>query len=75
MARNSIAKSRAALTQFKITRMLSVKNGNVDYDDPFYRVRPRGFGTVLFEVHKPEHCFVDDFERFMDAIVYLSEHC
>jgi hypothetical protein len=38
-----------------------------------FRIRPRGFDTVLFEIVRPEGCSEADFKRFADAIQTLSD--
>lgn len=71
---NSIRESRRALGRFAIEKRYYYKSGTkeTDWSNPFYRVRPRGFSTVLFDITKPEQTASADFERFMDAVQYLS---
>lgn len=55
-----------ALSRFDIRRVYN--NGN-----PFYRVRPRGFDTILFDVHRPAHVASTDFDTIMTSIETLAE--
>jgi hypothetical protein len=71
----SIIGSRRALQNYRVERVYRFKadGSSIDYSNPFYKVRPRGFNTVLFEVSKPAHCSASDFMRFMDAVDKLSQ--
>ncbi len=60
------------LNRYGVSKRYGVTNGQIDYDRPYYRVRPRGFDTILFDVRKPETTATSDFERFMDAVQALS---
>lgn len=69
----SKAAALRVLPKFQVSRVYPWRDGKRDYTSAYYRVRPRGFDTVLFEITRPAHVACNDFERFMDAIVKLSE--
>lgn len=56
--------SLRALASFKVNRV---------WNENTYRVRPRGFDTILFEIMKPDHVAEADFRKIMDAVVTLSD--
>jgi hypothetical protein len=61
------------LNRFSIRKLYRVSGGQIDYSDPYYRVRPKGYDTVLFDVTRPSHVALSDFEQMMDAVKTMTE--
>lgn len=62
------------LNRFRLTLTYPVLPvGGLDYNNPIYRVRPRGFDTVLMEIKRPAHVAVADFTAFWDAVRTMSD--
>jgi hypothetical protein len=60
------------LNRFSIQKRYQLTDGKLDYSKPLYRFRPKGFDTTLFDVVKPPHTSVADFEAVMDAVQTLT---
>lgn len=68
----SRAKALRTLRRFDIERIFAYKDGRTDWSVCRWRVRPRGFHTVLLTIDKTEHMHTDDFINLMGAIEELS---
>lgn len=68
----SRAKALRTLQRFDIERIFTYKDGRTDWSVCRWRVRPRGFHTLLMVIDKPEYVHTDDFTDLMGAIEELS---